>query len=68
MKKIFYTALPYILFALVAVLVFGFFFGAAYGLCILVCLATGKSLTLGLLVFALCVGTFAATVFIMEEG
>ena len=68
MKKIFYTALPYILFALVAVLVFGFFFGVAYGLCVLVCLAMGKSFTLGLLVFALWVGTFAATVFIMEEG
>ena len=68
MKKIFYTALPYILFALITMLVFGFFFGATYGLCILVCLIAEKSITSGALVYALMVGAFAAGVFIAEEG
>lgn len=68
MKKIFYAALPYIIFALVATLVFGFFFSATYGLCILVCLVTGKNATSGLLVFALMMGALAAGTFIAEEG
>ena len=68
MKKIFYAALPYIIFALITILVFSLFFGATYGLCILVCLVTGKSATPGLLVYAFMVGGFAAGTFIAEEG
>lgn len=68
MKKIFYAALPYIIFVLVTMLVFSLFFGATYGLCILICLVTGKSATPGLLMYAFMVGGFAAGTFIAEEG
>ena len=68
MKKIFYAALPYIIFTLVTMLVFSLFFGATYGLCILICLVTGKSATPGLLMYAFMVGGFAAGTFIAEEG
>jgi hypothetical protein len=68
MKKIFYAALPYIIFALVAMLIFSFFSAITYGLCLLVCFIAGKATTSGLLFVAFAIGAFAAGVFIAEEG
>ena len=67
MKKIFFTTLPYILFALCALGIFAFTTGCFYLIGIGLCVAANVAPTSGILIYSLLLGGCAATIFIIEE-